>query len=158
MADVLFYPPIPNRPLLFEQLFRSVWHFLPAVGKIDKLHFVYGGDDFALIDVEQVLAMAKLYLNRDFDPAIADYAPRFSGKVALSAERTLNPGAYTKDRFPDLKGILVWHVGDAEAVAAARQIAEQTGAEIIWTDPAAVQQETLQTIRFAYKFFAQEEM
>lgn len=102
--------------------------------------------------------MAKPYLSRDFDPAIADYALRVSGKVALSAERALNPGAYTKERFPDLKGILVWHVGDAEAVAAARQIAEQTGAEIVWTDPAAVQQETLQTIRFAYKFFAQEEM
>lgn len=49
-------------------------------------------------------------------------------------------------------------MGDSEAVAAARQIAAQTGAEIVWTDPAAVQQETLQIIRFAYKLFAQEEM
>lgn len=158
MADVLFYPPIPSRPILFDQLFRSVWHFLPAVGKLGKLHFVYGGDDIGLIDAEQVLAMARLYLNRDFDPAIADFAPRYTGKVALIADQGLNPAAYTKERFPDLKGILVWHVGDPEAVAAARQIAEQTGAEIVWTDPSAVQQETLQTIRFAYKFFSQEEM
>jgi len=33
-------------------------------------------------------------------------------------------------------------------VAAARQIAEQTGAELVWADPTTVQQETLSIIRF----------
>lgn len=75
--------------------------------KVGTFHFPYSGDDFVLIDIEQVLAMAKLYLNRDFDPAIADFAPRFAGKIALTADEGLDPAAYTKERFPDLKGILV---------------------------------------------------
>lgn len=158
MPDVLFYPPFPNRPLLFDQLFRSVWHFLPAAEKVARLVFPYGGDDFALLDAAQTLAMARVYLNRDFDPAIADYAPRFAGKVSLIEDRAIDPAPYTKARYPDLKGIIVWHVGDAGVVAAARQIAAQTGAEIIWADPNTVQQETLQTMRFVYKFFAHSEM
>ena len=158
MADVLFYPPFPNRPLLFDQLYRSVWHFLPAVEKFGRLIFPYAGDDFALLDTAQILNMARLYLSRDFDPAIADYAPRFAGKVEIVAETDINPAAYTKKSHPDLKGIVVWHVGNPEIVAAAHRIAAQTGAELIWADPAAVQQETLSIIRFIYTFFSQEEM
>jgi len=158
MADVLFYPPFPNRPLLFDQLFRSVWHFLPALEKIGRLIFPYSGADFALLDTPQILGMARLYLNRDFDPAIADYAPRFEDKVDIIADGSLDPSRYTKNTCPNLKGVIVWHVGDAAAVAAARQIAAQTGAELIWADPTVVQQETLSVIRFSYKFFAQAEM
>ena len=158
MPDVLFYPPFPNRPQLFDQLFRAVWHFLPAVDKIGRLIFPYAGDDFGLIDTGQILGMAKLYLSRDFDPGIADFAPRFEGKVDISNDPEWDPARFTKARFPNLKGVLVWHVGNPEVVAAARQIAAQTGAEIVWVDPAAVQQETLQTIRFVYKFFEQAEM
>ena len=36
MADILFYPPFPARNLLCDQLFRSVWHFLPAQHKVFK--------------------------------------------------------------------------------------------------------------------------
>jgi hypothetical protein len=158
MADVLFYPPFPNRPLLFDQLFRSVWHFLPACDKIERLIFPYAGDDFGLLDTPQILGMARLYLSRDFDPAIANYAPRFEDKIDIVADGALDPSRYTKAVCPDLKGIIVWRVDDAAAVAAARKIAAQTGAELIWADPTAVQQETLSVIRFGYKFFAQVEM
>lgn len=106
----------------------------------------------------QILNMARLYLSRDFDPAIADYAPRFAGKIDLVAEAGINPAAYTKKSHPDLKGVVVWHVGNAEIVAAARQIADQTGAELIWADPGAVQQETLSIIRFIYTLFSQIKM
>jgi hypothetical protein len=158
MADVLFYPPFPNRPQLFDQLFRSVWHFLPALPKFKRLVFPYAGDDYGLLEAGQILSMARLYLSRDFDPAIAGYAPRFDGKIQLLEDRKLDPSRYTKADYPDLKGVIVWHVGDAQAVAAARQIAAQTGAELIWADPAAVQQETLSIMRFAYKLFPQEEL
>ena len=158
MADVLFYPPFPNRPLLFDQLFRSVWHFLPALDKVSCLIFPYAGDDFGLLDANQILSMAKIYLSRDFDPAIADYAPGFADKITLLEDRTLDPSRYTKARYPDLKGVIVWHVGDPGAVAAAHQIAAQTGAELVWADPTAVQQETLSVIRFIYKLFPQSEM
>lgn len=83
MAEILFYPPFPNRPVLFDQLFRAVCHFLPALEKFDRLVFPYAGDDFALLDVAQVLAMAKIYMSRDFDPAIADLAPRYEGKIEI---------------------------------------------------------------------------
>ena len=158
MADVLFYPPFPSRPQLFDQLFRAVWHFLPALPKFKRLIFPYGGDDYGLLDMGQILSMARLYLSRDFDPAIAGYAPRYGDKILLSEDRTLDPSRYTKAAYPNLKGVIVWHVGDAQAVTAARQIAAQTGAELIWADPAAVQQETLSVIRFAYKLFPQSDL
>lgn len=148
MANVLFYPPFPACPLLFDQLFRSIWHFLPALNKLDCLIFPYAGDDFALLDAGQILSMAKVYLSRDFDPAIATYAPRFVGKIDVRADRDLDPSRYTKASYPNLKGVIVWYTGDAGAVAAARQIAAQTGAELVWADPTTVQQETLSIIRF----------
>src|SRR4051812_45897167 len=133
MADVLFYPPFPNRPAFLDQLFRSVWHFLPALAKFEHLVFPYAGDDFALLDAAQILSMAKAYLSRDLDPAIADFAPRYEGKIKLIEDRTIDPARYTS---PDIKGVIVWHTGDANAVAAARAIAAQTGAELVWADPA----------------------
>ena len=158
MADILFYPPFPTRPALCDQLFRSVWHCLPALQKIGRLIFPYSGEDFALLDAEQILSMGKVYLNRDFDPAIADYAPRFAGKVTLLQDVSLDPARYTKALYPDLKGIIVWYTADDRAVAAARRIAAQTGAELVWADPQTVQQETLSVIRFIYQFFPQLEL
>jgi hypothetical protein len=158
MADILFYPPFPSRPQLFDQLFRSVWHFLPALKKINRLIFPYSGDDFALLDTRQTLSMAQLYLSRDFDPAIADYAPRFMDTISIVADGVFDPSHYTKAQYPNLKGVIVWHVSDASAVAAARQIAALTGAELVWADPVAVQQETLGVIRFIYQLFPQAEL
>jgi hypothetical protein len=60
--------------------------------------------------------------------------------------------------FHDLKGIIVWNASDAQIVAAAKQIASKTGAELIWADPSTVHQETLVTIRFVYQFFQQTEL
>lgn len=151
MADILFYPPFPNRPTLIDQLFRSVWHFLPAVRKFDRLVFPYSGDDHALIDASQILSMARVYLSRDFDPAIASFAPRYEGKIEIPAIKAFDLARYK------LKGIIVWHTSD-QAVAEARQIAAQTGAEIVFADPTTVQQETLLVIRFAYSLFEDAEL
>ncbi len=91
MVDILFYPPFPTRPALFDQLFRSVWHFLPALPKIERLIFPYAGDDFALLDAGKILTIAKVYLNRDLDPVIASYAPRYTDKVTLLQDSALDP-------------------------------------------------------------------
>ncbi|TAL00336.1 MAG: hypothetical protein EPO08_13915 [Rhodospirillaceae bacterium] len=154
MADVLFYPPFPGRPQLFDQLYRSLWNFLPALSRIDRLIFPYAGDDFALLDAEQSLHMAAAYMSRDFDPAIANYAPRYAGKVAFVADDGLDPARYTAP----LKGIIVWSTQNPAAVAAARAIAARTGAEVVHADPMTVQQETLEVIAFVYKMFAADEL
>ena len=109
MADILFYPPFPSRPQLFDQLFRSLWHFLPALPKIGRLIFPYSGDDAALLDTAQILEMARIYLSRDFDPAIADHAPRYAGKVAIETKKSRSPADYTKATIPDLAGVIVWN-------------------------------------------------
>ena len=62
MADLLFYPPFPGRTQLYDQLYRALWHFLPALTRIDQVIFPYGGDDFALLDADQALNMAQTYL------------------------------------------------------------------------------------------------
>src|SRR5437763_381168 len=95
MADILFFPPFPNRPQLFDQLFRSIWHFLPALPKLGRLIFPYAGDDFALLDTGQILEMARIYMSRDLDPAIATYAPRFAGKIAIVAKAGRRPADYS---------------------------------------------------------------
>lgn len=156
MADILFYPPFPNRHVLFDQLFRSVWHFLPALAKVDRLIFPYAGDDFALLDAGQILDMAKVYLSRDLDPAIADHAPKYAGKIALTQARSRKPADYAS---PALKGVIVWSC-DAATVAAAHAIAAAAPgeAEVVLADPLQVQQETLLVMRFVYKLFSQEEL
>lgn len=154
MPDILFWPPLPTRGQLADQLFRSVWHFLPALTKFDRLVFPYAGDDFPLLDAEQMIAMARVYMSRDLDPAIADLAPKFAGKIALTEDRVADPARY---REP-LAGVIVWHTGVASLNASAGEIASRTGAELVWADKDAIQQETLQIIRFVFTLFTKKEI
>jgi hypothetical protein len=155
MAEILYFPKFSDRPSLFNHLYRSIWYFLPAVNKIDRIIFYYSGDDFPLLDCSQLLNSAKAYLSRDFDPAIANYAPEFDGKIEI--RRTVESHEYAEEP-ESLKGILVWNTSDDMSVQSAKSLAEKTGAELVWIDPATVQQETLSAIRFVYKLFPQQEL
>ena len=150
MADILFYPPFPDRPQLYDQFYRTLWNFLPALDRLGQVIFPYGGDDFALLDVDQALDMAKVFMSRDFDPAIADYAPRYVGKVAFV------PAAAAKAHAAPLKGIIVWSTANPEHLAEAQVIAARTGAEVVFADPETVQQETLEVISFVYRLFPED--
>ncbi|MBD24846.1 MAG: hypothetical protein CMG46_07560 [Candidatus Marinimicrobia bacterium] len=158
MSKVLFFPPLPDRNRLLDQLFRSIWHFLPAVDKVETLIFPYAGDDFALLDSAQILSMAKAYLNRDLDPAIADYALLYQRKVAFFKAPKFDFSAYTLMYGENLKGIIVWDVSNEDVVSTAKDIAARTGAELVWADPFAVHQETLVIIQFVYQLFEQSEL
>lgn len=146
MANVLFLPALPHRPLLLDQLFRSIWHFLPAVEKLDRLIFPYCGDDFALLDADQILGAARAYLSRDFDPEIAAYAARFLGKVQFVATKAPDASDVLA-RLPPLKLIVVWNLKDGGHAAAAKAVGARHGAEVVFADPDVVQQETLLTLR-----------
>lgn len=154
MADILFWPPFPSREPLHDQIFRSVWHFLPFLNRFDRLIFPYSGDDYLLLDIDQVLNIAKVFLGRDFDPAVGDYATRFHGKIQLTqCTNGLLPASLTK-----LHGIVVWHAQSAELNAVARDISARTGCDIVWADPNLVQQETLGLIKFALALLPKEEI
>jgi hypothetical protein len=154
MADILFYPPFPGRPQLFDQLYRSIWNFLPALSRLGRMIFPYGGDDFALLDADQCLDMADAFMSRDFDPAIPGYAPRYKGKVAFVEDKTLDPARYASP----LRAVVVWATENPVAVAAAHDIAGRTGADVVLVDPMTVQQETLEVIAFVYKLFTPDEL
>lgn len=155
MANVLFFPPLPNRPLLLDQLFRAVWHFLPVAKKVERLIFPYAGDDYDLLDAEQIMDAARVYLNRDFDPAIADYAQRFKGKVSFVQT---HDAAHIAAQLPPLKTVVIWNVNDGRAALIAKQIAERHGADLVLADPQVVQQETLLSLRGAHKLFEHDEL
>lgn len=157
MASVLFHPAFPSRQNLLDQLFRAVWHFLPVVHKIDRLIFPYGGDDFALLDAEQILANAKIYLSRDFDPAIADYAVRFSGKVQFVDARDRGMDRIAA-QAPSLNTVVVWNLSEPHFANLGRQIAQRDDADVVLADPNIVQQETLLSLRAAHKFYEQAEL
>jgi len=154
MADILFWPPFPSRERFHDQLFRSVWHFLPFLSKFDRLIFPYAGEDFLLLDADQVLNIAKVFLGRDYDPAIGDYAPRFRGKVKVVQYTNALPPEVTENLY----GIVVWHAGSPELNSVPREIAQRTGCEIAWVDPQLVQQETLGLIKFALGLSAKDEI
>ena len=157
MSNVLFFPALPNRPLLLDQLFRAVWHFLPALHKFDRLLIPYSGDDFALLDADQILGAARAYLSRDFDPAIANYAPRYRGKVRFVPTATVDASDVSA-QFPTLSTVIVWNLSDGRFASAAKAIAARSGAEVVLADPAVVQQETLLTLRGVHKLFEQREL
>ncbi|MBL8645381.1 MAG: hypothetical protein JNK21_15720 [Rhodospirillaceae bacterium] len=154
MADILFWPPFPTRERFHDQLFRSVWHFLPFITKFDRLIFPYAGDDFLLLDVDQVLNIAKVFLGKDYDPAIGDYAQRFRGKVQV----VQCAGALPLEATANLHGIVVWYAGSAELNAVPNEIAARTGCETCWADPTLVQQETLGLIKFALSLSTKDEI
>ncbi|MBL8631547.1 MAG: hypothetical protein JNM81_18070 [Rhodospirillaceae bacterium] len=154
MADILFWPPFPTRECLHDQLFRSVWHFLPFLTKFDRLIFPYAGEDYMLLDLDQVLNIPKVFLGKDYDPAIADYAPRFQGKVKLAQYTNALPPELTAN----LRGVVVWYAGSAELNAVPNDLAARTGCEICWADPQLVQQETLGLIKFALGLSLKDEI
>ncbi len=145
MADILFWPPFPSRERFYAQLFRAVWHFLPFIDRIDHIVFPYAGEDYPLIDVDQTLDMANVFLSRDYDPAIATYAPRFKGKIKLAP---YDPEKETEAGL-QLYGIVVWNADHAALNAEAHAMVERTGCEIGWLDHELVQQETLGMITLA---------
>lgn len=152
MATILFYPAFPDRKSFYDQLYRAVWHFSPMVERITQLVFPYAGDDKALIDVDQCLANAKLFLSKDFDPEIAAYAPPYRGRVAIA-----DSDVSLEDRS-DVKGVLVWDSSDPATMRNAQAIASSHGAEVVVVDPVRAQQETLNVIRFAYSLWTHDEL
>lgn len=152
MATILFYPAFPDRASLYDQLFRAVWHFSPMVERITQLVFPYGGDDKALIDVDQSLSRAKLFLSKDFDPHIAEIAPEYQARVTISDPHE------RLDDLSDVKGILVWDSSDPATMRNAQTMAKSYGAEVVHVDPKRAQQETLNVIRFAYTLWTAEEL
>ncbi len=152
MAALLFYPAIPDRNTFYDQLFRVVWHFVPMVKKIDRMIFLYSGNDHRDIDVDEILNQSARFLPKDCDPMIADFAPRFSGKTQLLDAITLPP------EISDLQGVIVWDTTQSATVGQAQQIAKDSEAEAVLADPNRTQQETLKSIRFAYSLWTQEEL
>jgi hypothetical protein len=145
MSDLLFWPPFPSRERLCGQIFRAVWHFLPFVDRIDRIVFPYAGEDYALLDVNHILGMANVFLNRDYDPAIATYAPKFIGKIEIRP--------YDPEQQPEiglsLYGLVVWNADHPPLNAEANSIVNRTGCEVGWLDHNYVQQETLGMITLA---------
>jgi len=157
MANILFFPALPSRPHLLDQLFRAVWHFLPALTKVDRLIFPYSGDDFALLDADQILSAARVFLSRDFDPAIADYAPRYQGKIQFVPTKTIDVSDATA-QLPPLSTVIVWNLSDGRFAAIAKTIADRSSADLVLADAEVVQQETLLTLRGVHKLFEQKEL
>lgn len=152
MATILFYPAFPDRKSFYDQLYRAVWHFSPMIEKISQLVFPYCGEDIALIDIDQSLTDAKPFLSKDFDPGIADISIRYREKVALVESD------HSLERTNDLKGVLVWDTSDPATMGKAQAIASSHGAEVVAVDPARIQQETLNAIRFAYSLWTPDEL
>lgn len=151
MVNLLFYPDFPNQKSLCDQLYRAVWHFSPMVQRIDRLIFTYSGSDFSEIDGEQYLTDASKYLSEDFDTHIATVAPKFCGKIRVTEEAK-------HQRVEKIDAVLVWNTKDALTSAKAQDIADKHSAQVVVIDPDAVQQETLEAIRFAYSLWDVEEL
>ena len=154
MASVLLYPEFPTEDTFVDQLFRCIWHFLPMRDHFSSIVFLKSAssNSLALEDINSILDDATSFLSPDLDPEISRYAPSFKGKVSLY------PNLDENLRIPDLKGILVWDTSDPHSVASAQALGRERGADVILVDPHRIQQETLETIRFAYSLWSQQEL
>lgn len=152
MTTILFYPAFPDRALFFDQLYRAVWHFSPVVDRVDQFVFPYDGGDKPLTDVNQYLDNASQFLSQDFDPHIAEIAPKYKERISI-VDKDVRP-----EKFDDLRGVLVWDTSDPCVVREAQAIASSCGAEVVVIDPVRTQQETLNVIRFAYSLWTHDEL
>lgn len=152
MATILFYPAFPDRASFFDQLYRAVWHFSPMVDRVDQFIFPFGGDDKPLVDANQCLDNAAQFLSKDFDPYIAEIAPKYKGRISIADKDVQD------EKFDNLRGVLVWDSSDPQTVREAQALASSYGAEVVVIDPIRAQQETLNVIRFAYSLWTHEEL
>lgn len=149
MATLLFYPAFPDPQSMMDQVFRTIWHFAPMADRLDSIVLPYGGDA-ADIDIESVLTNPASHLSPDFDPDIAHLAIKFNGKFEVSDSAVSD--------MRDLAGVLVWNTSDAASVQAAQRLARNHKADVVLVDPLRRQQETLETIRFAYSLWTTDEL
>lgn len=152
MATILYYPAFPDRTSFYDQLYRAIWHFSPMVDRLTSLVFPYSGDDLVQIDVGACLSPDTPFISEDFDPAITNIGPKFSGLVNVRAN---------SESYEDLErvdAILVWNMAKPSIVSEAQQLGHRYNAEVVLIDPIRVQQETLDAIRFAYSLWTADEL
>lgn len=152
MSKILFYPAFADQESLVDQMFRTVWHFLPMIQYLKSVTFLYSGQDYKDVNVDEFLTDPSKYLSPDFDPSLADYAGRFIGKFKLEAAHE------PTDDDLDVIGIVVWNASDPSVVSKAQALASRLNADVVIVDPQTVQQETLDTIRFAYSLWPQSDL
>lgn len=152
MATILFYPAFPDKASFFDQLYRAIWHFSPVVDRVDQFIFPYDGDDKLRADIDQCLYNASRFLSKDFDPYIAEVAPKYKGRISLTKRNV------RAEEIDALKGILVWDSSNPDTLREAQALASAYGAEVVVSDPVRTQQETLNVIRFAYSLWTHEEL
>ena len=152
MANILFYPAFPDRPSFYDQLYRAIWHFSPMVDRITRFVFPYSGADLAQVDVGECLSPDTPFISEDFDPAIAEIGPKFRGLISVKEVSDSYEGLESID------AILVWNTARSSTVSEAQQLGQRFNAEIVLVDPATVQQETLDAIRFAYSLWTADEL
>ena len=135
---------------MFDQIFRTVWHFAPMADRLDRIILPYSGAEDESLDIDVILSDASAHLSPDFDPDIAQFTHLFRGKFQIVAA--------DESQFENLTGVLVWNTGDGAAVRKAQGIARDHKADAVLVDPQRRQQETLETIRFAYSLWSQSEL
>jgi len=150
MPNLLFYPAFQDSKQLFDQVFRTIWHFAPMADRLDRIVLPYRGDDELEVQLEPAISNAGKYMSADFEAGIADFAGRFKNTFQLCGPDDLD--------VSDLAGVLVWDTSDSADVRRAQDIAREGKAEVVLVDPLRRQQETLETIRFAYSLWNSNEL
>jgi hypothetical protein len=152
MAHILFYPAFPDLESLYDQLYRSIWHFSPMVDRIEKITFAFSGPAVDLPDAGQCLLSASTRISPDFDPAIVDFARDFLGRISIIHEHDqTNMG-------DSVNAIFVWDAAVKQTVKDAQSLGQAQKADVVVVDPNSVQQETLTVIKFAYSLWSIEEL
>ena len=152
MAHILFYPAFPDLESLYDQLYRSIWHFSPMASRIDKMTFTFSGPAADLPDADQCLLSASSRISPDFDPDIVRFAPDFLGRISIIHEDAPSKAG------DSVKAIFVWDAAVKQTVKDAQSLGQAQKADVVVIDPNSVQQETLAVIKFAYTLWSIEEL
>ncbi|MEQ8510102.1 MAG: hypothetical protein RIB43_13935 [Rhodospirillaceae bacterium] len=152
MAHILFYPAFPDLERLYDQLYRSIWHFSPMAGRINKITFAFSGPATELLEGDDCLLSASSRMSPDFDPDIVNFAPDFLGRISIIPESEL---LHAND---SVDAIFVWNAAVKQTVKDAQGIGQAQKADVVVVDPNSVQQETLAAIKFAYSLWSIEEL
>jgi len=152
MPKLLLYPAFPDQETLFNQIFRVIWHFAPMATRIDQVIIPWAGGGTISVDMDAALQDAGTVLSKDFDPYIATLAKSYLGKFQI-----VGPGV--EDLVgDDLAGILVWNTSQAPTVRFAQELGRKYESQVVLVDPTRRQQETLESIRFAYTLWTPGEL
>ncbi len=123
--EILFFPSYQDRSRLIDEIVRSIWYFEPLSDQMERLFFMYRGQDLTTEDVDNLLSNIFDHVPDYFDPILAEWALRWKGKIEIFNDPE---GRLENTWDHKTAGVLIWEILDSPRQAVFDELSIRVGA------------------------------